>query len=88
MGQLRKRDADMLLATRDMEKSRAEAVEREERRLRRMHVLGADRGGGDNKAGADRGPRRDGATRLIESRIVLELQSARGIRSAYGSIGT
>ena len=29
-----------------------------------------------------------GATRLIESRIVLELQSARGIRSAYGSIGT
>ena len=27
---------------------------------------------------------RDGATRLIESRIVLELQSARGIRSAYG----
>ena len=36
MGQLRKRDADMLLATRDMEKSRAEAVEREERRLRRM----------------------------------------------------
>jgi hypothetical protein len=34
-----------------------------------------------------RGPR-DGATRLIESRIVLELQSARGIRSAYGSIGT
>ena len=35
-----------------------------------------------------RGPRRDGATRLIESRIVLELQSARGIRSAYGSIGT
>ena len=40
------------------------------------------------KAGAERGPRRDGATRLIESRIVLELQSARGIRSAYGSIGT
>ena len=40
------------------------------------------------KAGAKRGPRRDGATRLIESRIVLELQSARGIRSAYGSIGT
>ena len=39
-------------------------------------------------AGAKRGPRRDGATRLIESRIVLELQSARGIRSAYGSIGT
>ena len=38
--------------------------------------------------GAKRGPRRDGATRLIESRIVLELQSARGIRSAYGSIGT
>ena len=37
---------------------------------------------------AKRGPRRDGATRLIESRIVLELQSARGIRSAYGSIGT
>ena len=32
------------------------------------------------KAGAKRGPRRDGATRLIESRIVLELQSARGIR--------
>ena len=28
------------------------------------------------KAGAKRGPRRDGATRLIESRIVLELQSA------------
>jgi hypothetical protein len=27
-------------------------------------------------------------TRLIESRIVLELQSARGIRSAYGYIGT
>ena len=25
---------------------------------------------------------------FIESRIVLELQSARGIRSAYGSIGT
>ena len=42
MGQLRKRDADMLLATRDMEKSRAEAVEREERRLRRM----CRRGGG------------------------------------------
>ena len=40
------------------------------------------------KAGAKRGPRRDGDTRLIESRIVLELQSARGIRSAYGSIGT
>ena len=40
------------------------------------------------KAGAKRGPRRDGATRLLESRIVLELQSARGIRSAYGSIGT
>ena len=39
------------------------------------------------KAGAKRGPRRDGDTRLIESRIVLELQSARGIRSAYGSIG-
>ena len=40
------------------------------------------------KAGAERGPGRDGAIRLIESRIVLELQSARGIRSAYGSIGT
>ena len=51
-----------------------------------------DRGGAHGrracrKAGAKRGPRRDGATRLIESRIVLELQSARGIRSAYGSIG-
>ena len=28
------------------------------------------------KAGAERGPRRDGATRLIESRIVLELHAA------------
>ena len=28
------------------------------------------------KAGAKRGPRRDGATRLIESRIVLELHAA------------
>ena len=31
---------------------------------------------------------RQSATRLIESRIVLEVQSARGIRSAYGSTGT
>ena len=28
------------------------------------------------KEGAERGPRRDGATRLIESRIVLELHAA------------
>ena len=44
--------------------------------------------GGGAQARAEGGPRRDGATRLIESRIVLELQFARGIRSAYGAIGT
>ena len=32
------------------------------------------------KAGAERGPRRDGATRLIESRIVLELHAASVLR--------
>ena len=57
----------------------AEAAAMPRRRGRRL-LLGSAR--------ARSGPRRDGDTRLIESRIVLELQSARGIRSAYGSIGT
>ena len=59
-------------------------------RLFEDHWFGSHFGGVNRacRSGAKRGPRRDGDTRLIESRIVLELQSARGIRSAYGSIGT
>ena len=54
----------------------------------RARVSGTNDGTFEELTLAGGTPRRDGATRLIESRMVLELQSARGIRSAYGSTGT